>query len=110
VLQSIASGLGGMFGGIIDFFGGVISKSIGNHKTFFWSQLSGSAFVTLLGIALTINLNIPIRIVILIPVASILYAVAYLLFFRGFELGNVSIISATMNLWAVFTMIFAFIF
>jgi transporter family protein len=43
-------------------------------------------------------------------VASIFYAVAYLLFFRGFELGNVSIISATMNLWAVFTMLFAFIF
>lgn len=111
VIQSIVAGLGGMFGwGLYDFFGGVFSKSIGNHKTFFWSQLSGSAFVAILGIALTINLNIPIKIVILIPVASILYAVAYLLFFRGFELGNVSIISATMNLWAVFTMIFAFIF
>ncbi|MBN1538292.1 MAG: DMT family transporter [Anaerolineales bacterium] len=110
VIQSILAGLGGMFGwGLYDFFGGVFSKSIGNHKTFFWSQLSGSVFVTLLGIALTINLNIPIKIMILIPVASILYAVAYLLFFRGFELGNVSIISATMNLWAVFTMIFAFI-
>ena len=49
-------------------------------------------------------------IAVLILVASILYAVAYLLFFKGFELGNVSIISATMNLWAVFTMLFAFIF
>ena len=46
----------------------------------------------------------------LLLLASILYAVAYMLFFRGFELGNVSIISATMNLWAVFTMLFAFIF
>jgi transporter family protein len=46
----------------------------------------------------------------LIFVASIFYAAAYLLFFKGFELGNVSIISATMNLWAVFTMVFAFIF
>jgi transporter family protein len=52
----------------------------------------------------------PTSIVILIPVGSILYAVAYLLFFKGFELGNVSIISATMNLWAVFTMLFAYIF
>lgn len=110
VIQSIVAGLGGLFGwGLYDFFGGVFSKSIGNHKTFFWSQLSGLTFVSLLGIALTINLNIPIKIIVLIPIASILYAVAYLLFFRGFELGNVSIISATMNLWAVFTMIFAFI-
>jgi drug/metabolite transporter (DMT)-like permease len=34
----------------------------------------------------------------------------YLFFFRGFEIGNVSIVAAIMNLWAVFTMLFAFIF
>lgn len=111
VLQSILAGLGGMFGwGLYDFFGGLFSKSIGNFKTFFWSQLAGLVFVALLGAAFAINMNVPIRIAILIPVASVLYAVAYLLFFKGFELGNVSIISATMNLWAVFTMLFAFIF
>jgi uncharacterized membrane protein len=33
-----------------------------------------------------------------------------LFFFKGFEIGNVSIIAATMNLWAVFTMLFAFLF
>lgn len=111
VLQSVLAGLGGMFGwGLYDFFGGLFSKSIGNFKTFFWSQLAGLVFVALLGVAFAINMNVPIRIAILIPVASVLYAVAYLLFFKGFELGNVSIISATMNLWAVFTMLFAFIF
>jgi len=100
-----------MFGwGLYDFFGGFFSKKIGNFKTFFWSQLAGSVFAALLTFAFAINLNIPGRILILLPVASIFYAAAYLLFFRGFELGNVSIISATMNLWAVFTMLFAFIF
>lgn len=110
VIQSILAGLGGMFGwGLYDFFGGLFSKSIGNFRTFFWSQLAGLGFITLLGVVFSANLNIPLGIVALIPVASILYAVAYLLFFKGFELGNVSIISATMNLWAVFTMLFAFI-
>jgi len=100
-----------MFGwGLYDFFGGLFSKRIGNFKTFFWSQLAGLVFATLLIFAFAINLNIPTSIAILIPVAAILYATAYLLFFKGFELGNVSIISATMNLWAVFTMLFAFIF
>jgi len=111
IIQSILAGMGGMFGwGLYDFFGGLFSKRIGNFKTFFWSQLAGLVFATLLTVAFAINLNIPTRIVILIPIASIFYAVAYLLFFKGFELGNVSIISATMNLWAVFTMFFAFIF
>ena len=111
IIQSILAGLGGMFGwGLYDFFGGLFSKRIGNFKTFFWSQLAGLVFVTLLIFAFAINLNIPTSIAILMPVASILYATAYLLFFKGFELGNVSSISATMNLWAVFTMVFAFIF
>src|SRR5210317_1127762 len=38
------------------------------------------------------------------------YSIGYLFFFKGFEMGNVSIVAATMNLWAVFTMLFAFIF
>jgi len=42
--------------------------------------------------------------------AAIVYSAGYLFFFKGFEKGNVSIIAATMNLWAVFTMLFAFIF
>jgi len=100
-----------MFGwGLYDFFGGLFSKRIGNFKTFFWSQLAGLVFASLLTFTFALNLNIPTGIAILIPVASVFYAAAYLLFFRGFELGDVSIISATMNLWAVFTMLFAFIF
>jgi transporter family protein len=111
IIQSILAGLGGMFGwGLYDYFGGLFSKRIGNFKTLFWSQLAGLVFALLLIVVFAINLNIPIGIAVLILVASILYAVAYLLFFKGFELGNVSIISATMNLWAVFTMLFAFIF
>jgi transporter family protein len=111
IIQSILAGLGGMFGwGLYDYFGGLLSKRIGNFKTIFWSQLVGLVFATLLIFAFAINLNIPTSIAILLPVASVLYAAAYLLFFKGFELGNVSIISATMNLWAVFTMVFAFIF
>jgi len=111
VVQSILAGLGGMFGwGLYDFFGGLFSKKIGNFKTFFWSQLAGLVFASLLALVFGASLNVPTSTAILIPVAAILYTVAYLLFFKGFELGNVSVISATMNLWAVFTMLFAFIF
>lgn len=111
IIQSILAGLGGMLGwGLYDFFGGLFSKRIGNFRTFFWSQLAGLVFATILTFTFAANLNVPARIALLIPVASVFYAVAYLLFFKGFELGNVSIISATMNLWAVFTMLFAFIF
>ena len=110
-ILSILSGIGGMFGwGIYDFLGGVYAKQIGPFKSFFWSQLAGLISVLLLLFAFTINLNVPILAIILLPIAAIVYSAGYLFFFKGFEIGNVSIVAATMNLWAVFTMLFAFIF
>ena len=110
-ILSILSGLGGMFGwGIYDFLGGVYSKKIGPFKSFFWSQLAGFISLLLLLVIFTINLNIPILVIILLPIAAIVYSAGYLLFFKGFEIGNVSIIAAVMNLWAVFTMLFAYLF
>jgi drug/metabolite transporter (DMT)-like permease len=108
---SLLSGLAGMFGwGIYDFLGGVYSKQIGAFKSFFWSQLAGLISLFLLLAIFTINLSAPILVVILLPIAAIVYSAGYLFFFKGFEIGNVSIVAATMNLWAVFTMLVAFIF
>jgi len=110
-LLSVLSGIAGMFGwGIYDFLGGVYSKQIGPFKSFFWSQLAGFISLLLLLIAFTINFNVPIFIIILLPIAAMVYSAGYLFFFKGFEIGNVSIVAAVMNLWAVFTMLFAFIF
>jgi len=96
--------------GIYDFLGGVYTKQIGPFKSFFWSQLAGFISVFLLIFVFTISLNIPVLVIILLPIAAILYSAGYLFFFKGFEIGNVSVVAATMNLWAVFTMLFAFIF
>ncbi len=110
-ILSILSGIAGMFGwGIYDFLGAVYAKQIGPFKSFFWSQLAGLIFALLLIFAFTINPNVPILVIILLPIAAIFYSAGYLLFFKGFEIGNISIVAATMNLWAVFTMLFAFIF
>jgi transporter family protein len=100
-----------MFGwGTYDFLGGVFAKQIGPFKSFFWSQLAGLVSVLLLTFVFSVSINVPILIIILFPIAAILYSVGYLFFFKGLEIGNVSIVAATMNLWAVFTMLFAFIF
>ena len=108
---SLLSGLGGMFGwGIYDFFAGVYSKKIGPYKTFFWSQSAGLLFVLLLFLLFTTTLNIPVLIIILLPIAALFYSAGYLFFMKGFEIGNISIVAAIMNLWAVFTMLIAFIF
>jgi bacterial/archaeal transporter family protein len=110
-ILSILSGIAGMFGwGIYDFLGGVFAKQIGPFKSFFWSQLAGLISVLLLAFIFTINIHVSILVIILVPIAAIFYSAGYLFFFRGFEIGNVSIVAATMNLWAVFTMLFAFIF
>jgi transporter family protein len=111
IILSILSGIAGMFGwGIYDFLGGVFAKQIGPFKSFFWSQLAGLISVLLLAFVFAIKINVPLLVIILFPIAAIVYSAGYLFFFKGFEIGNVSIVAATMNLWAVFTMLFAFIF
>jgi bacterial/archaeal transporter family protein len=110
-ILSILLGIGGMFGwGIYDFLGGVFAKQIGSFKSLFWSQLAGLISIFLLAIVFKSSINVPILVIILSPIAAIVYSAGYLFFFKGFEIGNVSIIAATMNLWAVFTMLFAFMF
>jgi transporter family protein len=110
-ILSVLLGMGGMFGwGIYDFLGGVFTKQIGPYKSFFWSQSAGLISVLLLTLGFTVSLNVPVLVSVLLPIAAILYSAGYLFFFKGFEIGNVSIVAATMNLWAVFTMLFAFIF
>ena len=110
-LLSIILGVGGMFGwGIYDFLGGVFAKQIGPFKSFFWSQLAGLISVCLLALVITTSVNVSILAIILSIIAAIIYSAGYLFFFKGFEIGNVSIVAAAMNLWAVFTMVFAFIF
>jgi transporter family protein len=100
-----------MFGwGVYDFLGGVFAKQIGPFKSFFWSQLAGLVSVFLLAFVFTTSFQIPILVIVLLPIAAMVYSAGYLFFFKGFEVGNVSIVAATMNLWAVFTMLFAFIF
>jgi transporter family protein len=100
-----------MFGwGIYDFLGGVFAKQIGSFKSLFWSQLAGLISIFLLAIVFRSSVNVPVLVIILSLIAAALYSAGYLFFFKGFEIGNVSIIAATMNLWAVFTMLFAFIF
>ena len=110
-ILSILLGIGGMFGwGIYDFLGGVFAKQIGAFKSLYWSQLAGLISIFLLAAAFKPNLNFPPFVMVLSLIAAILYSAGYLFFFKGFEIGNVSIIAATMNLWAVFTMFFSFTF
>ncbi len=110
-ILSILSGIAGMLGwGLYDFLGGVFARQIGPFKSFFWSQLAGFVSVLLLALFIGASTNVPIFVAVLLPIAAILYSAGYLFFFKGLEIGNVSIVAATMNLWAVFTMLFAFLF
>lgn len=110
-LVSVLAGLAGMIGwGLYDFLGGVYSKRIGPYRSFFWSQVAGMASVLVLVFFLDARLEWPSLVGVLLPIASVLYSAGYLFFFKGLEKGNIPIVAATMNLWAVFTMVFAFIF
>jgi len=109
--MSVIAGLGGMFGwGVSDFFANLSSEKIGHFKTFFWSQLAGILLTLLLIPFFGLNTNLSLSFVVLLFVTSIFYAVGYLFFYKAFEIGNVSIVSATINLNVIIAMIIAFVF
>jgi bacterial/archaeal transporter family protein len=110
-MLSIFAGLGGMFGwGVSDFFASISSNKIGHHRTFFWSQVAGLAlglfFIPIFGFR--INLSGVFLSVLII--GSILYAVCYLLMYKAFEIGNISVVSSVVNMWAVWTILFSYVF
>lgn len=109
-LLSIMLGIGGMVGwGIYDFLGGVFAKGIGSFRTLFWSQLVGAVAIALLALITAPVMPTPSMLWLWLPVAAGCYAAGYIFLFRGFAKGNITIVAATMNLWAVFTIIFAFV-
>lgn len=108
-LLSILAGLGGMLGwGVSDFFANTTSERIGHTKTLFWSQIAGLLLVVFLTLLIPISLSTSPLLLTLSVVAGIGYAVGYLLFYKGFEIGNVSVVSAVVNLQTIFVMLIAY--
>ncbi|MFC1624869.1 EamA family transporter [Patescibacteria group bacterium] len=103
-LISIIGGLSGMLGwGTSDFFANQASDSVGHTKTFFWSQIAGLTLMSLLVFFLSSELSsFSPLIIFLIIVTGIAYALGYLFFYKGFEIGNVSVVSAVINLQNLF--------
>lgn len=108
-LTSVLLGVVGMLGwGLYDFLGGVLSRRVGAFAPLLWSQVFGAASVLALAVPLVAWSDVTPSAVALSVVAAGLYCGGYLFFFTGFERGEVSVVAAVMNLWAVVTMLVAF--
>ncbi|MBP7700757.1 DMT family transporter [Candidatus Woesebacteria bacterium] len=110
-LLSILAGLGGMVGwGTSDFFANISSDKVGHLKTFFWSQLAGIVLTLILIPIFGFYSNITFIFGFFVILASLFYSAGYLLFYKAFEIGNVSIVAASINLYVILSMIIAAIF
>jgi len=103
-LISILGGLGGMFGwGVSDFFANDASDKVGHTRALFWSQIIGLSAMGLLALILPSSFSFNPFICMLILLSGIGYAMGYLFFYKAFEIGNVSIVSAAINFYVIFT-------
>ena len=109
---SILAGLGGMFGwGTSDFFANNASEKVGHTKTFFWSQLAGMLAMGIIFVIFKpVMTGMKKREIVLLLIASVLYTAGYLFFYKAFEIGNVSVVSATINLNTVIAIMLAYVF
>lgn len=100
-----------MFGwGISDFFANISSDKVGHSKTFFWSQISGLIFLAILMPFVAVGINFSPAILALFVISALCYTLGYIYFYKAFEVGNVSVVSAAINLNVVIAMLLAFFF
>ena len=103
---SIVAGLGGMFGwGTSDFLASGTSEAVGHTRAFFWSQVAGLVLIALLLLVLAPNFSLTPFLICLTILSGLSYAFGYLFFYKGFEIGNVSVISAVVNLQVIFVIV-----
>lgn len=108
---SILAGLGGMFGwGTSDFLANQAADRIGAKRAFFYSQFAGALLILTITLLSQQVLLLPLSLLIKLIYLGVVYALGYLFFYRGFEIGNVAVVSAVINLQAVFIMIVVFLF
>lgn len=88
--------------GTSDFLANSSADQIGHRRTLFWSQLAGLGLVFLGCLILQPWLPLQLWQLALVICLGVIYALAYSLFYQGFEKGNVSVVSAVINLQTVF--------
>ncbi|RJR15056.1 DMT family transporter [Candidatus Microgenomates bacterium] len=108
---SILAGLGGMFGwGTSDFLANQAADRIGAKRAFFYSQFAGVLLILIITLVTQQVLLLPLSLLIKLVYLGVVYALGYLFFYRGFEIGNVAVVSAVINLQAVLSMVVVFLF
>lgn len=109
LMTSVFAGLGGMLGwGTSDFLANSASEKLGYFKTFFWSQIAGLSLIAILLIIFQSSLQITLPLLALTIVGGAAYAFGYLFLYKGFEIGNVSVVSAVINVQVVFITIISY--
>lgn len=108
-LISILGGLGGMFGwGTSDFLANSASEKIGHLKTFFWSQVAGLILIALMVLVIQPSFVMSPIFLGMTIFGGVAYAFGYLFFYKGFEIGNVSVVSAVINFQVLFIIAISF--
>ena len=98
--------------GIADFLQSVPIRRIGTLKTMFVRNILTIFLVSPIGAYLFFNnqLSITLTNLSIIFVSSIIYILSYYMFMRGFEVGNVSLVSPISGSFSIITVMLALLF
>uniref|UniRef100_A0A7C4XTY4 DMT family transporter n=1 Tax=Caldisericum exile TaxID=693075 RepID=A0A7C4XTY4_9BACT len=91
--------------GFADFFAAKIARTIGSLKALFWSHLVSTLTLFVIYPLIKKEPTAPLKNVIIIVLASFLYIISYMLFYRGLEIGKVSVVSPIFSSGSLVTVI-----
>ncbi|SRR5258706_4688781 len=108
----ILSGIFALFGwGVSDFTGAIASRKINNVRTLFWSLSIGSVIFLIFYIFTSLRLPVfTFSYLGIMFLAALLQATGGYFFFKGFQVGDVSIVSPIASSFGMWTVILAVIF
>jgi len=89
----------------------LIKKGESPEKVFFYSQLIGTIALAIVYFAFFSNpANLTQDLVLMLLLAGFLNVISYLLFYKGIQVGNLSIISPISSCWVVVTVVLGMLF
>jgi drug/metabolite transporter (DMT)-like permease len=110
-LLSIIFGLVAMLGwGVGDIFPALASRKIGALKTYFWTRIVGLSLASLYFFKTQESFPLELGFILPLVLAGILDFIGSVSFFKGFNLGQVSIVAPVSSSWALITVILSVLF
>jgi transporter family protein len=91
--------------GISDFIAALISRKVGSYKAFFWVMTWSFILLSVYAFVVKTQIVLSLPLVVISVVAGVLHTLGGLSFYKGLELGKISLVAPIGAAWSLITVL-----